>query len=215
MTVLIVGSTGMIGKLIVQHCINSIEFTDIRCLVRNPSGTTHAKLTEIVIDNFEDYTNHVDLFKDIDVAFFCLGVYTGQVSDEKFKLITVNYAVEFAAVLKQQSPKATLCLLSGMGADRTEKSSTAFAKYKGMAENQISALHLKFYAFRPGYIYPVEKRKEPNLGYQFFRFTYPITKYLGKGASIKSTELAAAMFHVGLKGATTEIIENRAIFQYV
>jgi uncharacterized protein YbjT (DUF2867 family) len=215
MKILIAGSTGMIGKLILEHCLNSIEVNEVRSLVRKPTAAKHSKLKEIVIENFEDYPKHIDLFKDIDVAFFCIGVYTGQVTDAIFKLITVNYAAEFAAALKRESPKATLCLLSGMGADRTEKSRTPFAKYKGMAENQISELNLKFYAFRPGYIYPVEQRKEPNIGYQFFRFIYPITKYLGKGASIKSSELALAMFKVGLNGAETEILENREIFKYL
>lgn len=215
MKVLIAGSTGMIGELILKHCLNSIEINEVRSLVRKPSITKHVKLKEIVIENFEDYPKHIDLFKEIDVAFFCIGVYTGQVPDAIFKLITVNYATEFATALKRESPKATLCLLSGMGADRTEKSRTSFARYKGMAENRISLLNLKFYAFRPGYIYPVVQRKEPNIGYQFFRFIYPITKYFGKGASIKSSELALAMFKVGLNGAETEILENREIFKYL
>ena len=215
MKILIAGSTGMIGKLILEHCLNSIEVNEVRSLVRKPTVTKHSKLKEIVIENFEDYSKHVDLFKNIDTAFFCIGLYTGQVPDAKFKLITVNYAVEFAFALKRESPKSTLCLLSGMGADRTEKSRTSFARYKGMAENRISLLNLKFHAFRPGYIYPVEQRKEPNIGYQFFRFIYPITKYFGKGASIKSSELALAMFKVGLNGAETEILENREIFKYL
>ena len=215
MKVLIAGSTGMIGELILKHCLNSIEINEVRSLVRKPSITKHVKLKEIVIENFEDYSKHIDLFKEIDVAFFCIGVYTGQVPDAIFKLITVNYATEFATALKRESPKVTLCMLSGMGADRTEKSRTSFARYKGMAENRISLLNLKFHAFRPAYIYAVEQRKEPNIGYQFFRFIYPITKYLGKGASIKSSELALAMFKVGLNGAETEILENREIFKYL
>jgi uncharacterized protein YbjT (DUF2867 family) len=215
MKILIAGSTGMIGKLILEHCLNSIEVDEVRSLVRKPTATKHSKLKEIVIENFEDYSKHFDLFKNIDTTFFCVGLYTGQVPDAKFKLITVNYAVEFASALKRESPKSTLCLLSGMGADRTEKSRTSFARYKGMAENRISLLNLKFHAFRPGYIYPVEQRKEPNIGYQFFRFIYPITKYLGKGASIKSSELALAMFKVGMNGAETEILENREIFKYL
>jgi uncharacterized protein YbjT (DUF2867 family) len=208
MKVLIAGSSGMIGELILKHCLNSVEINEVRSLVRKPSITKHEKLKEIVIENFEDYSKYIDLFKGIDVAFFCIGVYTGQVADDLFKIITVNFAAEFDAALKRESPKVTLCLLSGMGADRTEKSRTAFAKYKGMAENQISALNMKFYTFRPAYIYPVEPRKEPNIGYQFFRFIYPAIKYLGKDLSIRSTELASAMFKVGLNGAETEVLED-------
>ena len=156
----------MIGNLVLTNCLKSDKITEVRSLVRKPTGQTHTKLTEIIITNFEYYSTQEDLFKDISAAFFCLGVYTGQVPDELFKKITVNYAVEFAKTLEKNSPQATLCLLSGAGADRTEKSKTSFALYKGMAENQIAKLNLKFHSFRPAYIYPVDPRKEPNVGYK-------------------------------------------------
>jgi hypothetical protein len=156
------------------------------------------------------------LFQNVDAAFFCIGVYTGQVHDPQFRVITVDYAVSFAQALKNNSPKATLCLLSGAGADRTEKSRMAFAKYKGIAENSISAMDLgRFYAFRPGYIYPVEPRKEPNMMYRVSKSLYPLIKLMGKNSSIKSTELAMGMFNVGLNGAKNEVLENKDILEYI
>ena len=59
------------------------------------------------------------------------------------------------------------------GADTSEKSSVMFAKDKGIAENFL--FNLKFhrtYSFRPGYIYPVTKRNEPNFGYKLTRLLY-------------------------------------------
>lgn len=43
------------------------------------------------------------------------------------------------------------------------------------------------------------------------RSLYPIIKLLGKNASIKSTELAKAMFTFGLNGAEKQILENKDI----
>jgi uncharacterized protein YbjT (DUF2867 family) len=214
MNVIIAGSTGMVGNLVLTNCLNSDEISEVRSLVRQPTGLTHRKLTEIVIQDFEDYSGHPNLFKEINTAFFCLGVYTGQVSDEMFKKITVDYAVKFAAALERDSPGARICLLSGAGADRTEKSGTAFARYKGMAENQISILNLELYSFRPAYIYPVEPRNEPNLGYRILRVFYPLLKIFGKKFSIKSAELAKAMFYVGLNGAGKQTLENQDILYY-
>ena len=204
----------MIGNLVLTHCLNAVKITEVRSLVRKPTGLTHKKLIEIVIENFEDFSTHEDLFKDVSAAFFCLGVYTGQVPDDVFKKITVNYAVEFAQTLKKNSPQATLCLLSGAGADSTEQSKTALARYKGMAENQIAEMNLKFYSFRPGYIYPVEPRKEPNIAYKIIKALYPIFKLSGDKYSIKSTDLANAMFNVGLNGAAEQILENQDILKY-
>ena len=212
MKVLIAGSTGMVGSLILDNCIKSDEITDIITLLRKPSSIKpDKKVREIIISDFEDYSQHNEIFQNVHAAYFCIGVYTGKVPDDKFKTITVDYAVAFAKALKLNSERAKLCLLSGAGADRTEKSRTSFAKYKGMAENQISEMGLKFYSFRPAYIYPVSARNEPNLMYRFSRSIYPIIRLFGKNASIKSTDLAKAMFFVGINGADKEILENSEI----
>ncbi|MBK7763215.1 MAG: NAD(P)H-binding protein [Bacteroidetes bacterium] len=214
MKIIIAGSSGMIGKLILTNCLNSSKISEVISLVRKPTSLKHEKLRELVVLDFEDYSQHGTSFKDIDIAFFCLGVYTGQVADDLFKTITVNYAVKFAKALEEKSPQATICLLSGAGADRTEKSKTSFARYKGMAENQISNLNLKFHSFRPGYIFPVEQRNEPNFAYRMMRVLYPLINFLGKRYSIKSTELANVMFFVGMHGADKQILENQDILNY-
>jgi len=199
----------MIGNIILDNCLSSSKINKVTSLVRNKSNNTHARLQEEIIEDFTDYTNHKDLFKNIDSAFFCIGVYTGSVSDKLFKEVTVDYAVSFAKVLKENSPNAKLCLLSGAGADRTEKSKTSFALYKGMAENQIDKLGLEFYTFRPSYIYPVEPRKEPNLMYSIMRNLYPILRLLGSNFSIKSTELGKVMYKIGINGTDKKILENK------
>lgn len=202
----------MIGGLILQKCCESDQITEIISLVRKQSPIPpNIKIKEVVIDDFTNYSAHAALFENIQAAYFCIGVYTGAVADDLFKKITVDYAVAFAKALKEHSPKVTICLLSGAGADRSEKSKAAFARYKGMAENQISALGMSFHTFRPSYIYPVEARKEPNLMYRLSRAIYPILKLFGDGLSIRSTELADAMFRAGIQGTNKEILENRDI----
>ena len=213
MKIIITGATGMIGSLILEKCLKDDRINQVVSFVRKSSGVKHHKLKEIQLTDFEDYSGHVENFKNVEVAYFCLGAYTGQVSDELFKKITVDYAVEFSKVLHENSPDAKICLLSGAGADRSEKSRTSFARYKGMAENKISEMNLEFYSFRPAYIYPVESRSEPNLAYTVFRFLYPIVRLFGKRYSIRSTELAEAMFKVGLFGNEKKVLENHEILE--
>jgi hypothetical protein len=129
-----------------------------------------------------------------------------------FRTITVDYPVALAKRIFLFSPDARFCLLSGQGADRTEKSNIMFARDKGAAENQLSVISFKsFHSFRPGYIYPVTARKEPNITYRISRFIYPIIQLLGKRFSVTSTKLAAAMLHVGINGYSKEILENKDI----
>ncbi len=212
--VLIAGATGMIGGIVLQHCLASDAIGRVYSLSRRASGLTHPKLEEIIHKDFSDFSGLESVFQNIDIAQFCIGVYTGAVSDEVFKTITVDYTMSFADALKAHSPQATFCFLSGNGADPTEKSRVSFARYKGMAENHLSALDFdSLYIFRPAYIYPVEKRQEPNLMYRISRGLYPLIKLFGKNASIKSTELGEAMFKAGMEGASKQVLENRDILE--
>lgn len=205
----------MIGQLVLDQCLSSPEVYEVISLVRKKSLISNAKLVEIEVADFKDYNPCSDSFEGINAAFFCIGAYSGQVAKPLFREITVDFALHFAEMLKSESPNVSMCLLSGAGADRTEKSRTAFARFKGMAENAISQLGLEFYAFRPGYIYPVQPRKEPSTMYQILRWLYPLLNRLSPTSSITSDQLAHAMVNVGLHGARTEILENKQILDYV
>jgi hypothetical protein len=68
--------------------------------------------------------------------------------------------------------------------------------------------------FRPGYIYPVTPRKEPNLMYTISRFLYPLLSRIYPNIGIPSENLAAAMVKAGLYGTSENdnpILENKDI----
>ena len=214
--VLITGATGMIGGLVLERCLESRDVSHVTSLVRRVSGIRHAKLNEVIIDDFLNLDAHAPYLVSVDIVYYCLGIYTGAVDRERFRKITVDYPEVLARRLYEKSPDLTFCLLSGAGADRSESSRFMFAKDKGMIENRMAKMGFKaFHAFRPSYIYPVTPRKEPNFSYKLMRFLYPLLKALGSGFSIKSTELADAMFHVGTNGCHLEILENRDILKAV
>ena len=89
----------------------------------------------------------------------------------------------------------------------------AFARYKGMAENALARQGFSRVHFaRPGYIYPVTPRTEPNVSYRIFRSLYPVLRPLLPNAGIPSDDLALAMLEVALHGTPghdTAEIENR------
>lgn len=214
--VIITGASGMVGGIVLNHCLHSSEIRKVTSLVRRPSEFKHEKLSEVTVSDFKNYNDKEELFTNIDIAYFCIGVYTGSVPDNQFKEITFDYTQAFADALHKQSPNATICFLSGAGADPKEKSKMSFARYKGMAENYL--LSKKFgttYIFRPSYIYPVAKRKEPNFTYRISRGLYPILKLLGNNFSIKSTELGEAMFKAGIWGTEMTVLENKDILKIV
>jgi len=150
-----------------------------------------------------------------DAAVFCLGAYTGAVSDAELRKITVDYTIEFARVLRGSSPNVAFSFLSGSGADPSGRSRIAFARYKGEAENALLAAGFpRVYVFRPAYIYPVEPRKEPNFSYRLLRAIYPAFRLLFPNQVIRADDLGRAMVDVALRGTGDrggQIFENHDI----
>src|SRR5258705_217623 len=156
---------------------------------------------------------------DQNAAVFCLGVYTGAAPDAEFRKITVDYTVGFARVLRASSPDAAFSFLSGSGADQTERSRVAFARYKGKAEKALlGAGFPRLYIFRPAYIYPVEPRKEPNLSYRLLRAIYPAFRMLFPSQVIRADDLAKTMLDVVFREGEERqglVFENRDILAMV
>ena len=148
-------------------------------------------------------------------AVFCLGTYTGSVSDVELRTITASYAIEFARVLCTSSPTAAFSFLSGNGADPTGRSRMAFARYKGEAEKALLASGFpRVYLFRPACIYPVQPRKEPNLSYRLLRAIYPVFRVLFPNQVIQADDLARAMVDVVVsvgQERPSVVFENRDI----
>ncbi|MBA2562738.1 MAG: NAD(P)H-binding protein [Chitinophagaceae bacterium] len=210
--IIIAGSSGMIGNLILQNCLKRDDVRKVTSITRRKSGIDHVKLVEVIHTDFLNYRAINEYFKSQDVCFYCIGVYTGQVPRDEFYKITVDYTRAFAQTLKENSPSATFCFLSGQGADQSEKSLFMFARDKGIAENLLLSLRFAHtYIFRPGYIYPVTPRKEPNLTYRIMRRLYPVLNKIYHNGVISSEELAHAMVNIAIGGGSKTIYENKEI----
>ncbi len=210
--VIITGSNGMIGWLVLQACLSREDVRKVTSITRKPLGIHHPKLVEIIHDDFLDYSAIEQSFHDQQVCFYCIGVYTGQVPAAAFKKITVDYTRAFAEMLFSKNPQLDFCFLSGQGADSSEKSRILFAREKGIAENILLGIGFRrVYIFRPGYIYPVTPRKEPNFGYTIMRWMYKPVSVIYPNIGVSSEKLAHKIVHTGLEGGNKTIYENRDI----
>jgi nucleoside-diphosphate-sugar epimerase len=214
--VIITGTNGMIGGLILQYCLQRDDVESVTSVTRKSLGIQHPKLKEVIHQNFEDFSPISAQLQQQDICFFCIGVYTGAVPRDEFRRITVDVTAAFAKTLKESSPGCSFCFLSGQGADSTEKSRIMFAKDKGIAENILIRTGFRQLAiFRPGYIYPVTPRKEPNLQYVIFRWAYRyLLRFVYPGIGLSSEQLATAMINIGINGGNQVIYENNEIKQF-
>ena len=213
--IIITGASGVIGSLILQSCFSDPNVGNVTSILRKPTGFANSKLTELIISDFSDYSGISDSFTNQDIAYYCLGVYTGAVSRDEFRKITVDYTKAFAYTLKQFSAGVTFCFLSGQGADQTAKSRMMFARDKGIAENYLLSLKFKeIYIFRPAYIYPSSPRVEPNMSYRIMRTLYPVLKLIYPNGVVTSEDLARTLYKCGQHGGQKEVMEDRDIREY-
>jgi uncharacterized protein YbjT (DUF2867 family) len=211
----IVGATGMVGGYALRYALDHTAIATVTSIGRKKLGISNPKLKEVLHQDFADCSALAEPLSGQDAAVFCLGTYTGSVSDAQLRTITVDYTIEFARVLRLSSPDAAFSFLSGGGADPTGRSRIPYARYKGEAENALLAAGFPHvYIFRPAYIYPVEPRKEPNLSYRLMRAIYPAFRVLFPNQVIRADELAEAMVDVVVRGAGERrslVFENRDI----
>src|SRR6266481_7610070 len=213
--VVIVGASGMVGGYALRYALGHPTVAAACTIGRTTMGLKHPRLKEVVHQDFADCSALAGTLAEQDAAVFCLGTYTGAVPDAELRRITVDYAVEFARVLRASSPNATFAFLSGGGADPTGRSRMAFARYKGEAENALSAAGFpRVYMFRPAYIYPVQPRREPNFSYRLLRAIYPAFRVVFPNQVIRADDLARAMVDVALRGTGNrggQIFDNHDI----
>jgi uncharacterized protein YbjT (DUF2867 family) len=211
----IVGATGMVGGYALRAALEHPAVEAVTSIGRRRLGIPHPKLKEALHQNFADCSALAETLSGQDAAIFCLGTYTGNVPVAELRKVTVDYTIEFARVLRLNSPEAGFAFLSGSGADPTGRSRVPFGRFKGEAEKALLAAGFpRVYLFRPAYIYPVEPRKEPNLGYRLLRWMYPAFRVLFPNQVIRADDLARAMVDVAVRGTAEGqgvILENRDI----
>jgi uncharacterized protein YbjT (DUF2867 family) len=211
----IVGATGMVGGYALRYALENSAVGSVTSVSRKKLGISHPKLKEVLHADFADCSALAGVLSGQDAAVFCLGTYTGSVSNADLRKITVDYTIEFARVLHGSSSGAAFSFLSGSGADPTGKSRVPFALYKGQAENALLAAGFPHvYLFRPAYIYPVEPRKEPNFSYRLLRAIYPAFRVLFPNQVIRADDLARVMVAAAVSGTGQRggpVFENRDI----
>jgi len=214
-SLVVVGATGMVGGYVLRYALDDSDVKSVTSIGRKKLGISHPKLKEVLHQNFADCSPLADVLSKQDAVVYCLGTYTGSVSDDQLRVITADYSIEFARVFRASSPDAAFSFLSGSGADPTGRSRLAFARYKGQAEKALLAAGFPHvYLFRPAYIYPVEPRNDPNFSYRLLRTVYPVFRVLFPNQVIRADDLARAMVDVVLRQTRERqgvVFENRDI----
>jgi uncharacterized protein YbjT (DUF2867 family) len=189
-TALIAGSTGLIGRQLLQMLLESDRYTKVIALTRSNDLPAHPKLEMIKLrfDQLTEWSNKLVA----DDVFCCLGTTMAKAgSKENFYQVDFFYPLLIAKTTQSRGAKQYL-LVSALGA--SPDSSMYYNRVKGEIEQAIREVPFTtVHIFRPSLLLgPREEKRSgetaAKLFYQIFGFLIP-RKY----KAIASAKVARAM----------------------
>ena len=215
MKVIIFGATGMVGSGVLIECLEDPRVTSVLVVGRQPSGTVHPKLRELIRRDFRDFRDARKDLTGYDACFFCLGVSSVGMSERDYHHVTHDLTLAAAETLASVNPQLVFCFVSGENTDSTEQGSVMWARVKGKTENALLRLPFKAFMFRPGYIQPFKGVSSRFLLYRIlygvFRPLYPLLQRLAPTHVTNTVNVGQAMIGVAQGGYSNRILENRDI----
>ena len=226
-TAVVIGSTGLVGSLLIKKLVQDNSFQQIIALVRNKSSISDAYFTNskmrLLEFNFKTWPELELQIKSFagqtPLSFFCcLGSTIKKAgSEEAFRVVDHDYVVEFAK-LAQLCKAEQLLVVSALGADKNSK--VFYNKVKGETEGDIenifksnSKTNLHF--LRPSLL--VGDRNDFRLGERLAILLAPVYSPLLLGSlsafkPVLAADVAQAMVNIATKkaGAAT-IVDNLEI----
>jgi uncharacterized protein YbjT (DUF2867 family) len=210
--VIVTGATGMVGEGVMHICLNSPDVEKVLIINRRPLGVTHPKLTEIIHADFFDFSSIESQLSGYDACYFCLGVSSVGMKKEDYYKTTYTLTMHVAETLSRLNPQMTFCYVSGAGTDSTEKGRLSWARVKGKTENDLMKLSFKqVFAYRPGFIKPIQGLKNAHWGYKYINWLFPIGRKLAPNGFCRLDEIGKSMVNVTLNGYSKKIIEGKDI----
>lgn len=218
MKVLLFGATGMVGSAVLVECLESAAIASVLVVTRTPTGRTHPKLREIVHADCWSYDSLRPALAGVDACYFCLGVSSIGMDEARYKRITYDLTLAAARTLRDVSPAAVFCYVSGVGTDSSGHGAIMWSRVKGRTENAVRALGFRgAYMFRPGYIQPVKGARSKtgwvNAAYAVLAPLTALVAAVFPQYVLTSAMMGQAMIQVTVDGYETPVLEPRDIIE--
>ena len=159
-TVMVIGSTGLVGGQLLYHLNSDSTIDRIVCLVRTPTQVPLEKVSFHVV-NFMDLDRHHELFDGVSHVFCCIGTTMKKAkSKEQFQIVD-HYIPKVVARLSHDHFVTSFSLVSSVGANVTSRS--FYLSVKGKIESDLQKVGFKtLLIYRPSLLHG--PREEVRLG---------------------------------------------------
>jgi uncharacterized protein YbjT (DUF2867 family) len=216
MKVILFGATGMVGQGVLRECLLDPDVTGVLAVGRSPTGQAHAKLREVLHANFVDFSAIESELAGFDACFFCLGVTSVGLSEERYRQLTYDITMAAATTLAKLNSGMTFIYVTGAGTDSTEQGRVMWARVKGKTENDLFKLPFKAATmFRPAAIQPLHGVRSKTAWVQaIYVATAPVLTLLNRIAPkyVTTTEqVGRAMIKVAKQGFPKPVLESEDI----
>jgi uncharacterized protein YbjT (DUF2867 family) len=213
MNVILFGATGMVGQGVLRECLLDPGVRTVLSVGRSATGQQHQKLRELVHQDFLNFSAIENELAGFDACFFCLGVTSVGMTEERYRRVTYDFTVAAAQVLARLNPGMTFIYVSGMGTDSSEHGRAMWARVKGQTENALLRLPFKAaYMFRPAAIVPLHGIRSKT---EFYRVFYvvlapflPVLNKLFPKYVTTTEQVGRAMLKIAKQGAPKPVLEN-------
>src|SRR5271169_5035757 len=114
MRVIIFGATGMVGRGTLLECLDNPRIDSVLVVGRRSAGVRHPKVTELLHQDFFDYSAVEHRFADCDACFFCLGVSVTGKTEAAYSHLTYDLTIAAAQSIVRAAPgRLVFCYVSG------------------------------------------------------------------------------------------------------
>ena len=202
----------MVGQGVLRECLLDPNVTEVLSIARSSVHQQNPKLRELILPDIANLAGNEPELTGFDACFFCAGVSSVGMSEEKYTHLTYDLTLSFARTLVPLNPQMTFIYVSGASTDSTEKGRSMWARVKGRTENALLRLPFKAaYMFRPGFIQPLHGIRSKTRLYQLiYDVTAPLTRLiLNKLPKYLTTteQIGRAMLAVARNGYLKTILD--------
>lgn len=203
--VIITGATGMVGEGVLFECLQNATVSEILMVNRRYYEIEHPKLKELIVSDFFKLDEFAEQIGGYDACFFCAGISSIGMKEDKFTYITYDTTLSFAKTLLKYNPDISFTYVSGAQTDSTEKGRLMWARVKGKTENDLAKLPFRSeYNFRPGVMMPFPEQKNWK---PLFKFLVRIIKAVSPKSVLTMEQVGKAMIIAVTKGYAKNVLE--------
>ena len=202
---IITGATGMVGEGVLFECLRNDKVSEVLMVNRRHYECNHPKLTELIVPDFFKLDQFAESIKGYDACFFCAGISSVGMKEDKYTRITYDTTLSFAKTLLAYNSNMSFCYVSGSHTDSTEKGRLMWARVKGRTEKDLMKLPFRsVYNFRPGAMLPFPDQKNWKAVYKVI---VRVIKAIAPKNVLTMHEVGEAMINAVTTGYPQSILE--------